>query len=140
MRDVATIIHFLGLAMGLGASFAFMYIGIASGKMKKNDGERFLTNSFVLSRMAHLGLGLLFLSGGYLATDLWLGIMADTLFLIKIILFIGLGAVWGIISSNSRRAKLADDKSPFLKNIERLGKVSLLLGVAIVVLAVLRFH
>jgi len=35
MRDAMLIVHLLGLAMGLGTSFAFMFIRIAKSNLKK---------------------------------------------------------------------------------------------------------
>ncbi|MCB0639038.1 MAG: hypothetical protein KDC54_20555, partial [Lewinella sp.] len=63
MREAALIIHFIGLAMGLGTSFAFMFLGIASSKMEKNDGINFMLKAMSISRMGHIGLTLLILSG-----------------------------------------------------------------------------
>ena len=56
MRDIMLIIHFIGLAMGLGTSLAFMFLGIASSKMEKKDAEQFTLKTLVLSRMGHIGL------------------------------------------------------------------------------------
>lgn len=140
MRDAALIIHFTGLAMGLGTSFAFMFLGMASGKMDKQEAQKFMINAFALSRMGNIGLVLLFLSGGYLATDLFSNIAKDYLFLSKFILFFVLGALLGIIGSNVKKARQAEDPQPFLSKIEFLGKIALVTGLTIVVLAVLRFH
>ena len=140
MRDAALIIHFIGLAMGLGTSFAFMFLGIASSKMEQKEAGKFMTNALVLSKMGNWGLVLLFLSGGYLATDLWANIFADTLFLTKMILFLALGALLGIISSNAKKAKAADDPNPIIQKIAGIGRFTMLIGLAIVIIAVLRFH
>jgi len=40
MREAMLIIHFLGLAMGLGTSFAIMFLGIAGSKMDKEEGKK----------------------------------------------------------------------------------------------------
>lgn len=140
MRDVALIMHFLGLAMGLGTSFAFIFLGIQSSKLETKAGQQFMINAFALSKMGNLGLILLFLSGGYLATDLWANILSDTLFLMKVILFLILGALLGIIGSNAKKAKNADDPTPFLNKIKLLGNLTTLVGLTIVILAVLRFN
>lgn len=39
MREAMLIVHFLGLAMGLGTSFAFMFLGMVSDKMEKEEGQ-----------------------------------------------------------------------------------------------------
>lgn len=140
MKDVALIIHFLGVAMGVGTSFAFIFLGIQSSKLEEKAGQQFMINAFALSKMGNIGLILLFLSGGYLATDLWANILLDTLFLTKMILFLVLGALLGIIGSNAKKAKNVDDPTPFLNRIKLLGNLTTLIGISIVIIAVLRFN
>ena len=38
MRETMLVIHFLGLAMGLGTSFGYMFLGMAASKMPKEEG------------------------------------------------------------------------------------------------------
>lgn len=140
MRDAALILHFIGLAMGLGTSFAMMFLGIASSVMEKNEAGKFMTNALSLSKMGNIGLVVLFVSGGYLATDLFANILSDSLFLAKMILFLVLGALLGIIGSNAKKAKAADDPTPILRKITGIGRLTMIVGLAIVILAVLRFH
>ena len=71
MRDIMLIVHFIGLAMGLGTSIAFMIFGIASSKMEKEEGQKFIVNAFTLSKMGNIGIVLLIISGGYLITPYW---------------------------------------------------------------------
>ncbi|MBK7872733.1 MAG: hypothetical protein IPJ74_19675 [Saprospiraceae bacterium] len=52
---------------------------------------------------------------------------------------IGAGALVGIISSKARKAKTGDTEAE-LKKIAPFGRISLLVGLAIVILAVLIFH
>jgi uncharacterized membrane protein len=138
MRDVMLILHFLGLAMGLGSSFAFMFLGIAASKMDSAEATAFRMRVFVLGRMGHIGLTLLIISGLYLMTPFW-GILGNAPLLIaKLALVLLLAAVIGIISARVRKAKQGDMSR--LSGVETLGKVALLLGVTIVVLAVLVFH
>jgi uncharacterized membrane protein len=132
-------IHFLGLAMGVGTSFAYMFVALASGKMEQQEGLKFRLNSFVLSRMGHIGLALLFISGGYLMTPYWKSLSSTPLLMAKLALFLVLAALVGIIAANARRAKQGD-AATYLKKIEPLGKLSLLTGLAIIILAVLVFH
>ena len=62
MRETMLIIHFLGLAMGLGTSFAFMFLGIAGSKMDKEEGKTFALKTFSLGTMGHIGLVMLILA------------------------------------------------------------------------------
>jgi uncharacterized membrane protein len=138
MRDVMLILHFIGLAMGLGTSFGFMFLGMASSKMAPEEAGKFRMQTFVLSRMGHIGLALLIISGGYLMTPFWPVLGDSPLLMAKLLLVLVLAALIGIISGKVRKAKTGDSSQ--LRMVEPLGKVSLLTGILIVVLAVLVFH
>ncbi len=139
MRDVMLIIHFIGLAMGLGTSLAFMFLGIASSKMEKSEAIQFTIRSFPLSKMGHIGLTLLVVSGIYLMTPFWGGLSEMPLLITKLVLVVILGGLIGMISGHARKAQ-AGNAETHLQKIAPLGKVSLLVSLAIVVLAVLIFH
>jgi uncharacterized membrane protein len=135
MREVMLIVHFIGLVMGIGTSFALLFLGIASSKMEQKEGQKFKLNSFSLIRMAHIGLGLLIISGGYLMTPHW-KILADSPLLIaKLVLVVVLGAFIGIIGSTAKKAKKGDAEI-HLKKLGLLGKLALITGLTIIVLAV----
>jgi uncharacterized membrane protein len=138
MRDVMLILHFIGLAMGLGTSFAFMFLGRAASRMESVEAEKFRMQTFVLSRMGHIGLALLIISGGYLMTPFWAVLGSSPLLMAKLLLVLALAAIIGIISGKVRKAKQGDASK--LVGIEPLGIIGLLLGVMIVILAVLVFH
>ena len=108
MRDVMLIIHFSGLAMGIGTSFAFMFLGIASSRMEEKEGQKFRLNTFALSKMGHIGLALLFISGGYLMTPYWKTLTTSPLLITKLVLVLALAAFIGIISSAANKAKKSD--------------------------------
>jgi len=44
MREAMLVVHLLGLVMGLGTSFAFMFLGKAGLKMEKEEGKKFVLN------------------------------------------------------------------------------------------------
>jgi uncharacterized membrane protein len=139
MKDILLIVHFIGLAMGLGTSLAFMFLGIASSKMEEKKAQEFTLNTFALSRMGQIGLTLLFISGIFLMGPYWETLSNAPLLIAKLVLVIILGALIGIISATAKKAKKGDT-AIHLKKIEPLGKISLLTALAIVVLAVLIFH
>ena len=68
MRETLLIIHFIGLAMGLGTSIGFIFLGAAASKLPPEDRLKFAFTSFAISRMGHIGLGLLIISGFGLMT------------------------------------------------------------------------
>lgn len=139
MREAMLITHFLGLAMGLGSSFAFMFLGIEGSKMEKEEGKKFALNTFTMSRMGHIGLALLILSGGYLMTPYWAILGTQPLLIAKLILVLVLLLSVSIQAVFSKRAKKGETEAN-LKKIAALGKISLLSGIAIVLLAVLIFR
>ncbi len=133
------IVHFLGLAMGIGTSFGFMFLRIAGSKMEKEEGKKFTLNSFALSRMGHIGLAMLIVSGLYLMTPFWGSLASRPLLIAKLALVLTLTVAVYVGSVYSSRAKKGD-KETNLKKIAALGNVALLSGLAIVVLAVLIFR
>ena len=139
MEDIMLIVHYLGLAMGLGTSFAFMFVGIAASKMDSEDGARFQRNAFALSTMGHVGLTLLIVSGLYLIIPFF-GSLGEHPFLVaKLILVVVLATLIGMISGRARRA-IRNNDSEKLRSVAGLGRFALLTGIAIVIMAVLQFH
>ncbi|MDX2250597.1 MAG: hypothetical protein SF052_27695 [Bacteroidia bacterium] len=139
MRDIMLIVHFIGLAMGIGTSLAFLFLGIASSKMPPEEAQKFNLNTFALSRMGQIGLTLLVISGGALMTPYWKNLGNMPLMITKLVLVLVLGALVGIIGSLSKKAKKGDTET-YLKKIRPFGQISLFTGLAIVVLAVYIFH
>lgn len=139
MREIMLIIHFLGLAMGLGTSFAFLFLGRAGAKLDKSEAAKFMFNASSLSTMGHIGLGLLFISGGYLMTPYWKTLGDNPMLIAKLSLFVILGALIGMMSARMRRAKANQDPAA-LGAVAKMGPITLLITIAIVVLAVYIFH
>mgnify|MGYP003383185113 CR=1 FL=1 len=133
------ILHFIGLAMGLGTSFAMMFLGIASSKMEPAKGREFILNALVVSRMGQIGLVLLLISGLYLITPYWALLPEQPLLIGKLVLFVVLGGLIGVLSSKARKAR-AGDTDAQLKAMAPIGRLAMLVGLGAVVLAVLVFH
>ncbi|MBK9147827.1 MAG: hypothetical protein IPM12_08420 [Flavobacteriales bacterium] len=94
---------------------------------------------FALSRMGHIGLLLLTISGVYLIWSLLSVIWEMPLLIAKLVLLLVLGALIGIISAKAHKAQEGDTEAQ-LKAIAPLGRPSLLTTLTIVILAVLVFH
>ncbi|MCB9252916.1 MAG: hypothetical protein H6605_10645, partial [Flavobacteriales bacterium] len=135
MRDLMLIIHFIGLAMGLGTSIGFMFLGMAGAKMEPEESKDFRFKTAALSKMGQFGLVFLLVSGMYLITPYWSSLGDMPLLVVKLVLFVALGALIGIIGSTMKKAMKGDTEKHF-KTMEGLGKISLLVALAIVVLAV----
>ena len=71
MRNVMLVIHFIGLAMALGAGFSNIFLNVAASKLEPAERGSFLSKTSILGRMGQIGLGLLLLSGFSLATPYW---------------------------------------------------------------------
>ncbi len=139
MRDLMLILHFIGLAMGLGTGLAFLFLGIAAAKMEPAKRGEFMINAFILSRMGQLGLLLLVLSGAYLIIPYWSTLGTMPLLVAKLVLVIVLGAVMGINSSYARKVKQGQ-AAIYAPRMAILGRIALITSLTIVVLAVLVFH
>lgn len=139
MREIMLIIHFIGLAMGVGTSFGFMFLGIAASKMKEEERKKFSLDILPLSRMGHIGITLLIVSGLYLMTPYWAVLSITPLLIIKLLLVAILIVIIGILSVAGRKAKNIDYEK-HMKTISVFGKVSLLLAALIVVVAVYIFR
>lgn len=138
MRDVMLIIHFIGLAMGLGTSFAMMFLSIGASKMSQEEAGKFMINASIVTKMGHIGLVLLLISGGYLMTPYWSVLINMPTLLAKLILYVVLGGLIGIMSAALKKAKKGQQEQ--LLKIKKLGPIALLTGITIVVLAVSTFH
>lgn len=139
MREIMLIVHFIGLAMGIGTSFALMFLGITSSKMEETEAQKFRLNTFTLMKVGYTGLTLLLISGGYLMTPYWNSLTTSPLLIAKLLLVMILFSLMGIIGAAVKKAKKGDAES-YLKKIEALGKVSLLTAITIIILAVYIFH
>lgn len=138
MRETALIIHFIGLAMGLGTSFAFMFLGIAAQKLESPDRAKFMGTALILTKMGHIGLTLLLLSGLYLIIPYHKLLLEMPYFMVKLALFIVLGGLIGVITRIGKKA-VAGDPSQFQK-MAKLGRFTLVTSLLIVILAVISFH
>ena len=133
------ITHFVGLAMGLGTGFANMFLGIASAKIEANDAKKFRLHTLVLSRMGHIGLVLLVLSGIFLMTPYWSILPSSPLLIAKLALVVVLATVVALIGSAGAKARTGDADAQF-KKIQPLGKITLVVSLLIVILAAAVFH
>jgi len=139
MRDVMLIFHFIGLAMGIGTGFAHAFLSAAASKMPKEEGIKFKLNTLVISYMGHIGLTLLLISGFYLITPFWKILPSSPLLIVKLSLVAILIVLIALIGIGARKAKQGDAERQF-KKMAVLGKMTLIVSLAIVVVAVMFFH
>ena len=139
MRLFMLIIHFLGLAMGMGTGFGYMFLGMAGARMEQNEARKFALNSFALSRMGTIGIILLILSGIYLVIPFWPTLLHFPYLVTKLALVLLL-VILLVINGNLVRKAQNGNPDPNMKKLRKLGPVSLLTSILIVIMAVLSFR
>ena len=139
MREVMLILHFLGLTMGLGTGFAHAFLSTITATMSSDEAIKFRLNSLVLSKMGNIGIVLLLISGAYLVIPFWETIPTNPLLIVKLILAAILVVILILIDASKKRAKKGNAEAE-LKKMEKLGKMTLPIGIIIVIVAVNIFH
>jgi len=139
MRDVMLIAHFIGLTMGLGTSFAHAFLDKLISKMDKDQATKFRLQVMVLSLMGYIGIILLIISGIFLIIPYSPTLLSNPLSIIKLLLVAVLVILLILIHNGIRKAQKSDAEKN-LKRIEPLGKLTLVIGITIVIIAVNIFH
>lgn len=139
MRELMLIVHFIGLTMSLGTGFANIFLSIAAARLEPADRGVFMSRAMILTRMGHIGLGLLLLSGFYLITPYWKS-LADMPVLIAKLTFVAILVILvGVVTTLARRAVESRNFAKLAK-LRPFGMIIFFVGITIVVLAVLTFH
>jgi len=139
MKSFMLISHFLGLAASLGSIITFLIMRRTCSKVTSYESEYLLLNVRRILRINHIGLGVMFISGGYLMTPYW-SVLAQMPFLhIKFTVFVLWYGTLVALSIYSKRAqqsqlKLCNPRIGFLSFI------SLIFGLIAVTMATLQFH
>jgi len=131
-------VHFIGLAMGVGTGFAFLFLSRSAAGMAPEEARSFMLSASVLTRMGHLGLVLLLISGAWLIIPYWSSLPDSPYLIAKLVLFVVLGGLIGMISAAFRKAR--NGQPEYMLKARRFGPLALLTSIAIVVLAVLNFQ
>jgi uncharacterized membrane protein len=140
--DFLLFLHFIGLAMGVGTSFAMMRLGMATKDMPLDERAKFFLRAFALSKNGSIGLGLLILTGiGMWANKGWSTIMqlGGGMFHAKLTLVLILCGLVGFSQVLIKKARQANG-GPVMAKIPKLGMAMMVTGVLIVLFAVLAFH
>src|SRR3954471_8187859 len=134
--------HFVGLALGIGASFAAFTLRRAAAELEPAERTKFALRALAVSKNGSIGLTLLLLSG--LGMFFMRGpgaVMAagGPAFHAKLTLVVILCGVVGYSQALGKRAREAGG-GPALAKLPAVSTASLLLSVAIVIAAVLAFQ
>jgi uncharacterized membrane protein len=141
MYEVFLILHFLGLALGVGASFAMFTLSLAAEDLPERERSQFMLRAGAISKNGSIGLTLLILSGiGFLVTRGFGEVMrwGGGAFHTKLLLVVILAGLLGYSQVLAKKARQAGGGPP-LARLRVVGRVMLSVSVAIIVLAVVAF-
>ena len=139
MKGTMLILHFIGLAMGLGTSFAHAFLSSTISKMDRSEADKFKHKIIGLNKMGHIGMLLLLISGIFLIITYWPAITLFPLLITKLILVFVLIILILLIGKGAQK-NYRNNIEGNLKRINLMGKLALLTSVVIVILAVNVFN
>ena len=142
MYDALLIVHFIGLALALGTSFALLALGVATRDMEPQARAQFALRALALSRNGSMGLVLLIASGVGMLIVRGVGPMmalGGGTFHAKLLLVLVLAGLLGRLQVLIKRARQAQG-GPALLQIPVIGRFMMFVGLSVVILAVLSFH
>ena len=142
MYTTLLVLHFVGLALGVGTSFAFLTLGLAVRSLPPAERAAFMLRAFALSKNGSIGLLLLLVSGVAMLAVRGVGptfALAGPLFHLKLTLVAVMLGPFGYLQVLMKRAK-QQGGGPLMARIPKVGQVMLLLGLAVIVTATLAFH
>jgi hypothetical protein len=136
------ILHFIGLALGIGTGFANMTLGMSLAKLPEAERGPLAMRFLVLSKNGSIGLTLLILTGvgmmlmrGVPATFAWGG-GAFHAKLTLVVLMIGIFGYMQMLIAKLKK----EGPGPAAQKLPVLGRVMLLLGIGVIVCATIAFH
>lgn len=139
MREAMLFVHFLGLILGMGSGFASLFIGLYNKDIPKEEAPRFMLRLRSLGYMGLIGIVLLVISGGYLATPYWRFIGSMPYFITKLALVVVLIVIVVLIDLRWRSA-MRHNGGADLGAIQKLGRFAFPIGILILLFGVLQFR
>jgi uncharacterized membrane protein len=140
--DILLFLHFIGIALAVGTSFAMMRLGAATKDMPMDERAKFFLRAFALSKNGSMGLGLLVLTGiGMWAIKGWPVVMqlGGGMFHAKLTLVLILAGLVGYSQVLIKKARQANG-GPIMAKIPKVGMALMATGILTVLFAVLAFH
>ena len=143
LNQVLLILHFLGLAMGLSVPFSMIVMSRLITKASPAEVTVLLRFPPMISRVGSIGLALLWVTGLSMLFNKWGGFAGirnmpwPAGFQVKLTLVIILSGMVGFLQMLERRLAKGD-RSAF-STMQKLGPVTFLLAITIIVFAVLAF-
>jgi len=139
MQTPMLILHFIGLALSMGSMIAFLVMRRSCSKVNSSESDYLLQNTKGVLKLSHIGLGIMFISGGALMTPYWSALAQMPLLHIKFTIFVLWYATLIALSIYMRKAQRSEMKlcNP---RIGFLSYVSVLFGLIAISMAVLQFQ
>ena len=132
------ILHIIGIVMGMGTGFAHTFLGMSMAKMKQEEAMKLSVQALALTKMGNIGIILAVLSGIYLIIPFSSSLSENPLLILKLVLVFTLAVLITMINLFS--TKVLNGEAVYLKKIEKLGKICMILDISIIILAVSVFH
>ncbi len=134
-------LHFVGLAMGVGTGFAGLRLGMATKDMDPAERGKFMMRASAIGKNGSIGLGLLLLTGigmalmrGIPQTLAWGGPALHA----KLTLVVIAIGIFGYMQVVQKKVRLAGG-GPLMAKLPKLAAAMLLTGLSIIVCAVIAF-
>jgi uncharacterized membrane protein len=140
--DILLILHFFGLALGVGAGLATFSLGLAIKDMEPAERGKFMARASILRKNGSFGLLVLIASGlGFVFERGFsnLTFRGGGFFHAKLTLVVIMAGLLGYSQVLAKKAR--EQPSPAaMGKLMLLGRIMLATGLTVIVLAVLAFH
>ncbi len=134
-------LHFIGIALGVGTSFAMVALSASARDLPPEERAKFLLRTSALRKNGSYGLALLLLTGVAILVVRGPGEVmrwGGGFFHLKLTLVLVLCGVFGYTQVVAKKVRLAGG-GPLMAKLPQLGLASLVLSIAIVAAAVAAF-
>jgi uncharacterized membrane protein len=141
MKDVLLILHFFGLALGVGAGLASFTLGLATRDMSPEERGKFMQRASILRKNGSFGLLLLIASGlGFVLESGFstLTFRGGGFFHAKLALVVVMAGLLGY--SQVLFKKVREQGPAAMGKLLVVSRILLATGLTVIVLAVLAFH
>jgi uncharacterized membrane protein len=142
MYDLLLILHFFGIALGVGAGFALLTLGLSAKNLDPTERGNLMMRAGILRKNASYGLLLLIASGlGFLLERGWAAtaFRGGGFFHAKLTLVVVMAGLLGYSQVLAKKAREGGGVA-VMARLTLVGRLMLATGLTVIVLAVLAFH
>lgn len=131
--------HFVGLVLVLGPGLVYLVLSGQTKKLNHSEAQNMFRNTLPIGKLPQIGLLLMVVSGGYLMGPHWEGLTENIKLIGKLTLVLVFGGLVGMTNARIKALK-GDFTGPQMVKINNLRKITFIVGIIIVILAVLVFR